>query len=47
MRVLTKRLMLRYEVALYLSYLHINNDDEIEGIPFEFEAYFLICLRPK
>ena len=28
----------RYKVALYLSYLHINFDNEITGNPFEFQA---------
>jgi len=37
----------RYKIAPYLSYLHIKCDDEIKGNPFEFQAYFAICLRPK
>jgi len=37
----------RYEVALYLSYLHIKFDDEIKGNPFEGQAYFPIRLRVK
>jgi len=28
----------RYKVAMYLSYLHIKFDYEIEGNPFEFQA---------
>jgi len=28
----------RCKVELYLSYLHIKFDDEIEGNPFEFQA---------
>jgi len=52
MRVVTKRLRLelrvfRSKVALYLSYLHIKFDDEIKVNPFEFQAQFLISLRPK
>jgi len=52
MRILTKRLSLesrgfRYKVALYLSYLHIKFDDKTKGNPFEFLAYFSICLRLK
>jgi len=52
MRVFTKGLRLesrgfRYKVALYLSYLHINFYDEIEGNPFGFRAYVLIRLCPK
>jgi len=52
MPVLIKRLRLesrgfRYKVALCLSYLHIKFDDEIEGNPFEFQAYFPIHLCPK
>ena len=43
MRVVAKRLRLEsrgfcYKVAQYLSYLHINFDDKIEGNPFEFPA---------
>ena len=30
--------MLCYKVAVYLSYLHVNFDAEIEGNPFEFRA---------
>ena len=37
----------RYEVALYLNYLHIKFDDEIKGNPFEGQAYFPIRLRVK
>jgi len=52
MHVLTKRLRLEsrdfcYKVALYLSYQHIKFDDKTKGNPFEFLAYFPICLRPK
>jgi len=52
MRVLTKRLRLesrgfRYKVTLYLSYLHIKLDDEINGNPFEGQPYFPIRLRLK
>ena len=52
MRVLTKQLRLesrgfRYKVTLYLSYLYIKSDDEIKGNPFEFQAYFPICLSLK
>jgi len=52
MRVVTKRLRLeslglRYKVALYLSYLHIEFDDEIKGNRFELQAQFIISLRPK
>ena len=55
MRVLTQRLSpnscglrgIRYKVALYLSYLHNKFDDKTKGNPFEFQAYFSICLRPK
>jgi len=48
----TKRLRLesrgfRYNVALYLSYLHIKFDDKIKGNPFEFRAYVPIRLCPK
>ena len=35
----------RYKVALYLSSVHIKFDDEIEGNPFECQAYFPIRLR--
>jgi len=47
MRVLTKLLRLEshgfcYKVAPYISYLHIKFDDEIQGNPFEFQAYFPI-----
>jgi len=43
MRIVTKRLRLesrgiRYKVALYLSYLYIQFDEEIKGNPFEFQA---------
>jgi len=49
---LTKRLRLesrgfRYKVELYLSYLHINFDDQTKGNPFKFQAYFPIGLRSK
>jgi len=52
MRVFTKRLRLesrgvRYEVALYLSCLHIKFDDKIKGNLFESQAYFPIRLRLK
>jgi len=52
MCVLTKRLRLesrgfRYKVALYLSYLYVKFDYEIIGIPFKFQAYLPIRLRPK
>ena len=52
MRVLTKLLKLesrgfRSKVALYFSYLHIRFDDEIEGNPFEFQAYTLNRLCRK
>ena len=45
MRVLTKRLRLklfgcRYKVALYLSYLHVNFDEEIKEIPSNFKQNF-------
>jgi len=51
MRVLTKQLKLesrgfRYNVALYLSYLHMKFDDEIKGNPFKFQAYVPIRLCP-
>jgi len=43
MRVSTKRLRLesrgfRYNVALYLSYLHIKFDDKTKGNPSNFKA---------
>jgi len=43
MRIMTKwlRLELRsfhYKIALHLGYPHIKFDDEIKGIPFEFQA---------
>jgi len=49
--VVTKGLKLqlrgfRYKIALYLSYLHIEFDDEINGNLFRFQAQFLITLRP-
>jgi len=52
MGVLTERLRLesrgfRSKVALYLSYLHINFDDEITGNLFECQAYFPIRLHLK
>ena len=52
MRVLTKRSRLEsrgfpYKVALYLSYLHVNFDDEIKKSPFDFQAYVPIRLCPK
>jgi len=52
MRVLTKQLRLEShgfhcKVALYISYLHMKFDDEIKENPFEFQAFFPICLRPK
>jgi len=52
MCAVTKRLRLesrgfRYEVALYLSNLHIKFVDEIKANLFEFQAQFLISLRPK
>jgi len=51
MRIVTKRLRLesrgfRNKVALYLNYLNIKFGDEIEMIPFEFQA-FRINLRTK
>ena len=36
-----------YKVALYLSYLYVKFDDEINGNPFEFKAYVPIRLCPK
>ena len=52
MGVLIKRLRLEsrgscYEVALYLSYLHIKFDDKTKGNPFEFQEYFPTRLCPK
>jgi len=52
MRVMTKWLRpesrgFRYNVALYLSYLHIKFDEEIKGNPFEFQAYVPIRLCSK
>jgi len=37
----------RCEVALYLSYLHIQFDDKTKKNPFEFQAYIPIRLCPK
>ena len=37
----------RCEIALYLSYLHIEFDYEIKGNHFEFQAYFPIGLHLK
>jgi len=51
MRVVTKHLRLesrgfRYKVALHLSYLHIQFDDEIKGNPFELNHNFrLACVH--
>ena len=50
--VLTKRLRLEsrdfhYKVALYLSYLHIEFDDEINGHAFKFQSYVPIRLCTK
>ena len=49
---LTKRFRLEsrgfcYKVALYLSYMCVKFEDKTKGNPFEFQAYFPICLRPK
>jgi len=43
MRIVTKRLrcvFFHYKVALYLSYLHIEFDDEIRENPSEFQEQF-------
>jgi len=52
MHIITKRLRpessaFRYKVALYFSYLRIKFDDEIKENPLEFQAQFVISLRPK
>jgi len=32
--------VIRYKLALYISYLHIKFDYEIKWNPFEFQTYF-------